>query len=291
MDAPKDDYLPFTILVSESAAEPILMFDQHAALRIAVVERACVQLLSDAWDIPGVYILLDSLAVEGSWGCYVGKAPSGLRTRLQNHVRNKEHWRRAMLVCRDTTHGFNSAQIGWLEGRLYDLLDAAEDARLHNGVRPKDETLPSWERGSLESCVAPVSRVLRLLGFDPASPDDSSAVPIKKSSRFYGIAMSDLVDAGLADTGEQLVSTNGAWPASASLLSDGQLEVNGRVYATPSAAAAAIKNGAVNGWAFWAVERPSGRVPLAVLRARYIDARASVPGKASPDRLNATEPT
>src|SRR5438270_7084670 len=89
-----------------------------------------------------------------------------------NHLRNKDHWRRALLIQRDTTHGFHSAQVAWLEGRLYDLLDAAEDARLHNGNRPVDETLPSFERTVQEAAVLPIRRLLRLIGDDPATTDD-----------------------------------------------------------------------------------------------------------------------
>lgn len=79
---------------------------------------------------------------------------------------------------RDTTHGFNSAQVGWLEGRLYDLLDAAEDARLHYGNQPSDETLPSFERAMLEASVLPISRILRLIGYDPEPPTTPAPSPV-----------------------------------------------------------------------------------------------------------------
>ena len=139
-------------------------------------------------------------AADGSWGCYVGKAPAGIRTRLRDHLRNKDHWRRAVLIQRDTTFGFNSAQVAWLEGRLYDLLDAAEDARPHNGNRPSDETLPPFERASLENAVLPISRILRLIGYDPATADDTGTVSTttksSRTSRFYGITLKNIIDAG-----------------------------------------------------------------------------------------------
>jgi hypothetical protein len=40
-------------------------------------------------DCPGVYILLDPSGADGSWGCYFGKAPAGIRSRLRDHLRNK----------------------------------------------------------------------------------------------------------------------------------------------------------------------------------------------------------
>lgn len=106
------------------------------------------------------------------------------------HVAKKDHWRRGLLIRRDTTFGFNSAQVAWLEGRIYDLLDAAGDARLHNGNRPSDETLPAHERLVLEASVAPIRRVLRLIGYDPSSPDAEPAAPglaKKRSAWFFGI--------------------------------------------------------------------------------------------------------
>lgn len=273
-----NDALPVTTLLPDSAADPIVIYDATAALRLAIVERDAARLLSAEWDEPGAYVLLDLPNADGTWNAYVGKAPGGMRTRLLIHLRNKDHWRRAVLILRDTTHGFNSAQVAWLEGRLYDLLDAAEDARLSNGNRPSDETLPSFERSVLEASVLPIRRVLRLLGYDPATADDTGTVATvtkaRRTSRFYGITLKQVIDAGFLAPGSTVVSANSAWPASGLVHTDGTLEVDGTSYPTPSAAASAVKGGgAANGWDFWAVERSTGRDTLATLRARYVDAR------------------
>ncbi len=269
------DALPITVLVPENAASPIEVYDQHAALKLAVVERDGVGGLTDEWDAPGVYLLLDRHSPEGTWGVYAGKAPAGIRARLGAHLRNKDHWYQAVLVRRDTTFGFNSAQVGFLEGRLYDLLQAAEDAQLHNANRPSDETLPPYDRQMLELVVLPVARVLRLLGHDPATADDSPATVAKprRTSRFYGITLGEIVDAGLLAEGTVLVSTNGAWPANARVAPGGEINLDGTLYPTPSAAACAVKNGPANGWDFWAVEGETGRTTLATLRAQLLDRR------------------
>jgi hypothetical protein len=271
-----DDALPVTTLLPATAAEPVIMFDPHAALRSALVERSGASLLSEEWNAPGVYILLDLPQSDGTWGCYVGKATSpGLRQRLRSHLRQKDHWRRALLIQRDTTHGFNSAQVAWLEGRLYDLLDASEDARLHNGNRPSDETLPAFERTMLEAAVLPISRILRLIGYDPYTADDSTAlatVAARRTSRFYGITLKQIIDAGYLRSGATLTSTNTVWPASGTVNADGTLTVDGQLHPTPSAAASAVKLGAAaNGWDFWAIDTQTGKVSLATLRARYVD--------------------
>lgn len=269
------DTLPFTVLVPSDGMSPIEVFDQHAALKMAVVERTGASVLSDEWDAPGVYLLVDRHGADGTWGVYVGKAPAGIKARLGSHLRNKDHWYRAVLIRRDTTYGFNSAQIGWLEGRLHDLLVAAEDAQLHNANRPSDETLPPYDRQMLELVVVPVARLLRLIGHDPMTTDDATSPSTQRSSRFYGISLAQIVDSGLLEVGSQLVSTNGAWPASAIVRDGGQIEVADVVYATPSAAATAVKDGPANGWDFWSVHSPSGRVSLATLRANYLLASKS----------------
>lgn len=277
MTGPIQEALPITVLLPEASSQPVMIYESSAALRIAIVERDAVQMLGAEWDQPGNYILLDLPAEDGSWGAYVGKAPGGIRTRLLSHLRTKDYWRRAVLVERDTTHGFNSAQVGWLEGRLYDLLDAAEDARLHNGNRPSDETLPSFERAVLEAIVVPVSRVLRLIGYDPATPDDTGSVSTttrtRRTSRFYGITVKQIVEAGFLHPDAVLVSTNAEWPATARLLGDGRIDLGGNVYDTPSAATLAVTGHAENGWTFWAVEDGAGKTRLATHRARFLDAK------------------
>ncbi len=274
-----NDELPVTALLPATSAEPVIMFEAHAALRLALVERGGATLIGSEWDAPGVYILLDIHEATGTWGSYVGKATSpGLRSRILSHLRQKDHWRRALLIQRDTTHGFNSAQVAWLEGRLYDLLDSAEDARLHNGNRPSDETLPSFERAMLEAAVLPVSRILRLIGYDPATADDATALATttaKRTSRFYGITLKQVIDGGHLPPGATVISANAAWPASGIVNADGSLTVDGNTHPTPSAAASAVKNGsAANGWDFWAIDTTAGKVTLATLRARHVDKQA-----------------
>ena len=266
------DVLPLRVLVPESTAEPVVIYDQHAALRFAVVERTWVSRLGPEWDQPGNYVLLDAHDAEGVFGTYVGKAaPGGVRTRLMEHLNKKDHWIRAVVIQRDTTHGFDSAQVGWLEGRLYDLMQAAEFATLHNRQRPHDETLPIFERNMLEQAILPITRLLRLLGYDPASPGDKTTLRGRttQGKRYFGVKLQDLIDAGRLTVGTRLVSVNGAWPATSTVTADG-LEYDGRTFTSPSAAGDAVTGGSVPGWDFWAIETDTGRTTLATIRARYL---------------------
>lgn len=271
------DHLPITALLPDSTASPVLLFDGQSALRMAVVERDWINGLDTDWDTPGVYVLLDPINADGTYGCYVGQAPAGLKARLGAHVRAKDHWRRALLVARDTTFGFHSAHVGWLEGRLYELLAAAEYATLHNGNQPKDETLPPYERQTLEAAVTPIARVLRLLGYSTETEDEAPTPTKKRTSRFHGITVKDLIDAGLLAAGTHLVSTNTVYPGTATVEADGQITVGGATYPSPSAAGTALRGGmATNGWDLWAVD-DGKRTRLSAIRTKYVEAKKGQP--------------
>lgn len=66
------------------------------------------------------------------------------------------------------------------------------------------------------------------------------------------IEVKHLLEAGLLSAGDVLVATHRDFPtATATVLQNGQLEVAGRRYATPSAAGKALRQRATNGWYFW----------------------------------------
>jgi hypothetical protein len=106
--------LPITAPIPETAKSPIVIYESHAALRIAIAERHSISGLTD-WDLSGVYCLLYPVAADGTFSICVGQAPSGLRTRVPQRMSKMEDWIRALLVARDTTYGFHSAQVGWQE--------------------------------------------------------------------------------------------------------------------------------------------------------------------------------
>jgi hypothetical protein len=67
-----------------------------------------------------------------------------------------------------------------------------------------------------------------------------------------------------------------AFPATAVLGPDGAVRYNGTAHPSPSHAARVARGGLhANGWEFWAVERPTGRVTLATLRARFLHERGA----------------
>ena len=276
VDNPGVAAIPLTALVPEEVSGTITVLAKQTALRMAVIEPVQGQSLKDEWSKPGVYVLLSRHEPDRTWKAYVGKAAStdGLAGRIKKHDRD---WYRAVLVTRDTPEGFNSAEAGWLEGHLYDLLDAAEYANLVNKNRPSDETLPLYDRQMLETLIPPIEYLLRLIGHDTATAgdeitnDESPPQSDQRQSRFYGIKIKDLLNAGFLKAEDQIVSTNGRWPATARITPQGKIEHDGNEYDTPSpAASAASHGGAAPGWDFWAIQSNTGLVPLKTLRARYL---------------------
>ena len=147
-----------------------------------------------------------------------------------------------------------------------------------NKNRPKDETLPDYDRAVLETYIVPISRVLRLLGYglepEDEVPEPKSATPKQK----YGVTVADLIAAGHISSGDSLVFTYPGHPASAVVQADGSIVVDTTRYETLSAAAGALRGGSTNGWQYWAITEPSGnQVPMADLRARFLAAKAGQP--------------
>lgn len=72
----------------------------------------------------------------------------------------------------------------------------------------------------------------------------------------YDVELKQLLEAGLVDAGDLLISTSRAWPAVAYVDPDAAVVYQGTVHPTPSAAGAEARGGhATNGWDFWALER------------------------------------
>lgn len=271
----RDSRLPFTVLLADTPGQPIEIHDHSVGLHMLLVEKSSVHLLTTDWDVPGVYLLLAPVHGDGAFGVYVGKAPAGVRARLQQHERRRV-WSRALLIRRATLHGLTSAHAGWLEGDLHELLTAAERAKVHNTQTPGDDTVASYDLRMLESFRDPIVRVLRLLGYETESTNnDPGNAPgpgrRRRTTTFHGITVANLITAGHLTGDERLVSVNRSWPATARINADGTISYNNRTYPTPSSAGSAVKGGApVNGWDFWAVEGPTKSTRLSAIRELYL---------------------
>ncbi|GGL42548.1 restriction system modified-DNA reader domain-containing protein [Planomonospora parontospora] len=271
------DVLPLKVLVPIPEYGPSEVVVEHTALRLVVADRPLLRSLNDSWEVPGAYLLLDRPDDGGIWGAYVGKAsPGKLRSRVLDHLRNKDHWYRAVLIRRDTEYGFHSAQAGWLEGRLYDLLDASPHVRLHNGNRPNDETLPRHEQTALETSIEPIVSLLHLLGHGVATSTKQKTSRRRKSSSSGRVELIDLITEGLLSPGARIVSRTRLDLGHAEINADGTISVKDQISDSVSDAANKLcGKGSWNGWEFWYLVTDEGLVQLYTLREQVRQRRTS----------------
>lgn len=159
--------------------------------------------------------LLPSRAERGRPGPlpgYVGEVGRrNLLLRLKEHAGQKDWWSRASLIT-SVSDDFNSAEIGWLEGRLCDPLKRGGCLRRHEPPRPGDDSLASHQRALLERYVGPMAAALRACGAPPdtaaqAAPppdrDEADAAALQRENRGAGRRWA-------ADRREQFVSVRRA---------------------------------------------------------------------------------
>ena len=261
------------VQVPSSTTAPVIADFVEHALRVAYVFRRDIRNLTDGeWNSPGVYVLLTS---DGSGKVYVGKAVK-LRQRLHEHRSEpKLPWERAVIVKRDTSHGFNSAEIGYLEGRLSAELGAVDGLTVVKGKTDHDGTLPPHMLLSLDALLPSVVAAIRLAGVDVfkvADLPEANADHGSGSKRSYTVipgTLADLLAGGILHAGSSLHLTRGGRSEAASVSSSGEVIYAGVSYASPSRAASlAVGGQAANGWEDWRVGSPTGPT-LAALRAEW----------------------
>ncbi|MCW4467270.1 GIY-YIG nuclease family protein [Glutamicibacter sp. MNS18] len=267
---------PVNVQIPSDTEAPIIADFVEHALRVAYFDRQhWASLPASDWDEPGVYVLMTS---DGSNQVYVGQARK-LRGRLQQH-NNKEKlpWRRALAVKRDTTAGFNTAEIGYLEGRIAAELNALHQITVIEGQTSGDETLPKHMMISLDAFVKSILGALRLAGLDISRSNpqtltedeqpSSEPVPFNKPNKTVTVA--DLVSSGLLQAGQALFLSQAGKEAEGSVTADGEIIVRGVSYKSPSRAAKTVLEGqASNGWMTWKLGRQSGP-PLDSLRQQWL---------------------
>lgn len=267
---------PVNVQIPSDTEAPIIADFVEHALRVAYFDRQhWASLPASDWDAPGVYVLMTA---DGSNRVYVGQARK-LRGRLQQH-NNKEKlpWRRALAVKRDTTAGFNTAEIGYLEGRIAAELNALRQITVVEGQTSGDETLPKHMMISLDAFVKSILGALRLAGLDISrsnpqtmtEDEQPSSAPVPSNKPNKTVTVADLVSSGLLQAGHALFLSQAGKEAEGSVTADGEIIVSGVSYKSPSRAATTVLEGqASNGWISWKIGRQSGP-PLDTLRQQWL---------------------
>lgn len=282
---------PVNVQIPSDTEAPIIADFVEHALRVAYFDRQhWASLPRSDWDAPGVYVLMTA---DGSNRVYVGQARK-LRGRLQQH-NNKEKlpWRRALAVKRDTTAGFNTAEIGYLEGRIAAELNALRQITVVEGQTSGDETLPKHMMISLDAFVKSILGALRLAGLDISrsnpqtltEDEQPSSAPVPSNKPNKTVTVADLVSSGLLQAGHALFLSQAGKDAEGSVTADGEIIVRGVSYKSPSAAAKVVLEGQEsNGWMTWKIGSLSGP-PLDTLRQQWLIQQAE---EAENDRITGT---
>lgn len=259
---------------AETSASITLDFISHA-LRVTLVDRENVTSLPKLdWDQPGVYVLIGRIASEKTTPVYVGKA-TVLRGRLLQHRSNPPiDWWRAVAVARDTTDGFHSAQIGYLEGRLASQLRAAAKLEVTEGQKNIDKTLPDHQLIPLDAFVPTIMAALRIAGLNVSKTDEAKSSDTEDGShepkQSYDVTLAQLTSAGSVKPGDKLIFDQRGKTAEAVLNASGEIVVDGVAYQTPSGAGSHVLGGkSVNGWQAWKLGK--GGPTLWDVRQKYVD--------------------
>lgn len=247
------------------------------ALLIAIVRRRDLDALPQEWVAPGVYVLIGPADGQSPTPVYVGQARDVRKRLVRHRAAPKLDWWRAVAIKRDTTHGFNSAEIGYLEGRLAAELGSLPNVEVIEGKRDLDTTLPEHHRLALDAFVPSILAALRIVGIDLASDRDDASDEQPSAKRTRATipgTVADLLAAGLLSAGSVLTFKRAGRSATARVTASGELVVDGVTYASPSTAAAkALGLKAANGWISWRLDGGSGPT-LADLREQLLQREA-----------------
>ena len=112
---------------------------------------------------PGVYVLTGP-AEEGASHLYVGEA-NVLRDRLREHVAGKDFWTR-FVAFTSTNEGLNKAHVRYLESRLLNLANAANQWSVENATSPIPPPLSEPDRADAEWFLQEMLVIFPLLGID-----------------------------------------------------------------------------------------------------------------------------
>jgi hypothetical protein len=147
--------------------QPITMLFIDATIEVMLVPKQSVpgaarKLARDIWGVAGVYVLLGPPQSDGLVRARPGSGHDVL-ARLRQHPAESPWFTRA-IVARDTRRGWNSAEAGYLEGRLHRLCSSSAEIE-HDFRCDRDDTLQPHDEEMLDSRYLPaIIAALHLAG-------------------------------------------------------------------------------------------------------------------------------
>lgn len=153
---------------------PITMQFIDATIEVMIVPNESVpreadQITTETWAVAGAYVLLGPPEAGGVIRARPGSGHDVL-VRLRQHPTETPWFTRA-IVARDTRQGWNSAEAGYIEGRLHRLCRASSGVE-HDFRRDQDPTLQAHEEDLIDRRYLPaIIAALQLAGvpIDPTA--------------------------------------------------------------------------------------------------------------------------
>lgn len=266
---------------------PLTFYFEEHVLRLALVRRESIKLLSPSeWGSPGVYFLIEDPESRGEHTrVYVGKSrqKDGVRGRLLTQNTSPSAgadftWTRVAAFTRPAEHGLNSAQVGYLEGRLSAKLRKLPTIDVQAGKRDEDETLHPAQSTTMDALIPTFVVGLRLAGLwiEPLEPSDTTQDTIEKTvagkKKSYSVSIAALLNVGTLTPGDVLVFERKGESRTCTVAADGVLLLDGEEFTSPSSAAVAAYPGdlkAAAGWDVWKLR--DGGKSLGELRDEFIE--------------------
>lgn len=142
------------------------------------------------------------------------------------------------------------------------------DVVLLNSKLLKEYSSRQWDEAGID---ARTRRMINaILAIWPVPPGHKVRIEREQADSSVTVEIADLIGAGLLAPGQALYSRPGKYGGhSGRILSDGRIEVEGRLFDSPSSAGTHIRKRATNGWDFWRLQ-PNGRRPLKWVRSEYL---------------------
>ncbi|WP_371816113.1 GIY-YIG nuclease family protein [Neorhizobium sp. AL 9.2.2] len=247
--------------------------------------RLAEALLRSEASRTGVYFLVGDDPDQSSKSrVYIGEGDSVI-DRLKSHSKDpsKDFWTRACLVTSKDLN-LTKAHVRYLESRFVEITKLADRANVANGNEPARKSLPESDIADMEFFIAQVQVVLPVVGFDflrpkvnalkPRQPEkvvlsENSGLQLILTSGKYGYEAKAIeldgevtVIAGSRGTTESF-TTNIYSSLRQQLIQDGRLVqsndpnyvefVEDVTFASPSAAAAVVRNRNTNGRTSWRI--------------------------------------
>lgn len=165
--------------------EPTVVGFINTTVEISVMKRRAFIRKSGIerhWAGTGVYLLLGPAADGKSVvRARPGSAGDLIRRIHQHYIDPTKSWFNRVVLIQDTRQGFNSAEYGFIEGRLHDLCREAADVE-HIFKRDTDDTLQKHEEAEFERRYIPqICSLLELIGV----PLETAAEAAKEDAKPY----------------------------------------------------------------------------------------------------------